>query len=170
MFCGNCGREIKDGVAFYPFCGGKIEKTNQITPAETASMQPVDTRGGQKISTVSKIIAAVSSVVFLISIYLPFFSVFLGSYSIYLACSEYFDFTPIMVILVICTVIFLAFQFTNHGRLSIIGLVGIWIWTLFVSCAFCIVSSKFVYNYTFGAGFYFLYIGVIGQIVALIKK
>ena len=25
MYCGNCGKEIEDGVTFYPECGSKIE-------------------------------------------------------------------------------------------------------------------------------------------------
>lgn len=31
MYCGNCGKEIKDGSAFCPFCGDNIMDTEKIT-------------------------------------------------------------------------------------------------------------------------------------------
>ena len=75
MFCKNCGKEMKNGSAFCPECGAKLElnETVQANPIETNTPQPDianigDTASVRKMSKGKIILIAVFAILIIIVI------------------------------------------------------------------------------------------------------
>ncbi len=45
MYCHNCGKKIKDGAAFCPYCGAKIEIKQTETPEAVEKPTPEEQYG-----------------------------------------------------------------------------------------------------------------------------
>ncbi len=168
MRCNNCGNEVKENEAICTKCGARLDQADK--PANKANERAA--KGENKVlSIISKLIAAAATAALIASLFKPFLITERGSLT---ANVLFADYPVIILIFILFAALFLIFQLIDRKGLSVIGLVGTWIWVL-IACYIISVSvsrAVSIYNtaYTFGQGFYLCICGLAGQIVAMILK
>ncbi len=169
MFCNNCGNEIKGNEMFCTKCGARLERVSNVADkAEPHTFK----REKRSSSIVSKLIAAASSVLLFISVFVPFLtgtSIF-GLSEQYSVNELFGEYPVVILILMLFTALFLILQLTNHKGFSVIGIAGVWLWAIVMCSAISSAASDSYARYSFEIGIYLLFLGMIGQVVAMIKK